>query len=64
MRVCLGRKSPVLPSLLRVARLRLEVSGIHRSGAFDADEEEEEEDDGRQRVELREGSISLDQVST
>ncbi|KIM89137.1 hypothetical protein PILCRDRAFT_213279 [Piloderma croceum F 1598] len=31
-------------------------------GAFDADEEEEEEDDGRQRVELREGSISLDQA--
>jgi len=33
-----------------------------RSGAFDADEEEEDEDDGRQRVELREGSISLDQA--
>jgi len=29
--------------------------------AFD-DEEEEEEEDGRQRVELREDSISLDQV--
>ena len=26
------------------------------------DEEDEEEDDGRQKVELREGSISLDQV--
>jgi hypothetical protein len=33
-------------------------------GVFDADEEEEEEDDGRQRVELQEGSISLDQVGT
>jgi hypothetical protein len=30
---------------------------------FDADDDEEEEDDGRQRVELREDSISLDQVS-
>jgi hypothetical protein len=27
------------------------------------DEEDEEEDDGRQKIELREGSISLDQVS-
>jgi len=32
-----------------------------RGGAFDGDEDEEE-DDGRQRVELREGSISLDQA--
>lgn len=32
-------------------------------GMFDADEEEEEEEDGRQKVELREGSISLEQVS-
>lgn len=41
--------------------------GGMRSGGrsvFDADEEEEEEDNGRQRVELREGSISLDQVSS
>lgn len=30
-------------------------------GAFD---EEEEDDDGRQRIGLREGSVSLDQVST
>lgn len=33
-----------------------------RSGMFDADDDEDE-DDGRQKVELREGSISLDQVS-
>ncbi|KAJ7505208.1 hypothetical protein B0H11DRAFT_1977432 [Mycena galericulata] len=33
-----------------------------RSGAFDADDDEEDEDDGRQRVELREDSISLDQA--
>jgi hypothetical protein len=34
-------------------------------GMFDADDEEEEEGDGgdgRQKIELREGSISLDQV--
>lgn len=31
-----------------------------RRGMFDEDEEEEE--DGRQKVELKEGSISLDQV--
>jgi len=31
-------------------------------GMFDADEEEEEEEDGRQKVELREGSISLEQA--
>jgi hypothetical protein len=30
--------------------------------ALDPEDEEEEEDDGRQRVELREDSISLDQV--
>jgi hypothetical protein len=33
-----------------------------RGGVFDSDEEEEEEDGGRQRVELTESSISLDQV--
>lgn len=37
-------------------------NGGGRTGVFDADDEEEEEDDGRQRVELREDSISLDQV--
>lgn len=35
-------------------------AGVGRA-AFD-DDEEEEEDDSRQRVELREDSISLDQV--
>jgi hypothetical protein len=35
-----------------------------RAGAFDADDDEDDEDvgDGRQRVELTESSISLDQV--
>jgi len=33
-----------------------------RGGMFDADEDDEDEDDGRQKVELREGSISLDQA--
>lgn len=34
-----------------------------RGSVFDAEEEEEEEEGGRQRIELTEGSISLDQVS-
>lgn len=37
--------------------------GIQRGAGRSAfDEEDEEEDDGRQKIELREGSISLDQV--
>ena len=37
--------------------------GMQRGAGRSAfDEEDEEEDDGRQKVELREGSISLDQV--
>lgn len=38
------------------------IRGGGRGGGFDADEEEEE-DDGRQKVELREGSVSLEQAS-
>ncbi|KAJ6621904.1 elongation factor-2 kinase [Mycena sp. CBHHK59/15] len=37
-------------------------NGGSRAGAFDADDDEEDDDDGRQRVELREDSISLDQA--
>ncbi|KAJ7695673.1 hypothetical protein B0H17DRAFT_930437 [Mycena rosella] len=37
-------------------------NGRGRAGMFDADDDEEEEDDGRQKVELREDSISLDQA--
>ena len=39
--------------------------GIRHGGrsALDAEEDEDEDDSGRQRVELREDSISLDQVS-
>ena len=37
--------------------------GMQRGAGRSAfDEEDEEEDDGRQKIELREGSISLDQV--
>ncbi len=39
------------------------LRGNGRTTAFD-DEEEEDDDDGRQRVELREDSITLDQVRT
>ena len=35
-----------------------------RNGSRGAFDEDEEEDDGRQRIDLREGSVSLDQVST
>lgn len=40
------------------------VRGAPRSSSFDADDDEEEEpeDDGKQRVDLKEGSISYDQV--
>ena len=36
--------------------------GMQRGARSAFDEEDEEEDDGRQKVELREDSISLDQV--
>lgn len=36
--------------------------GIQRGARSGFDEDEEDEDDGRQKIELREGSISLDQV--
>ena len=36
--------------------------GMQRGARSAFDEEDEEEDDGRQKIELREGSISLDQV--
>ena len=35
-----------------------------RNGGRGAFDEDEEEDDGRQRIDLREGSVSLDQVRT
>jgi len=36
--------------------------GMQRAGRSAFDEEDEEEDDGRQKIEVREGSISLDQA--
>lgn len=42
-------------------------AGVRSNGrktAFDDDDEDEEDGDGRQRVELREDSITLDQVRT
>lgn len=38
------------------------IRGTTGRGGFDADDEEEEDSEGRQKVELREDSISLDQV--
>lgn len=38
------------------------MRNVGGKGVFDADDEDEDDGDGRQKVELREDSISLDQV--